>query len=253
MTNSKIALVTGGSRGLGRDMAINLAKKGIDVVITYHTNKTAADEVVGEIEKMGRTGKVFQLDTSAVKGFDEFFNQLSEYLKAEKGRENFDYLINNAGTGLYVPFLETTEEQYDEMANIHLKGVYFLSQKAVPLLADGGRIINISSGLSRFSFPNSSAYGAMKGGVDVFTRYLAKELASRKITANVVAPGAIATEFGGGENKTNEQKRAAVAGATALGRVGEPEDIGGVVAFLCSEDSRWINGQRIEVSGGIFL
>ncbi|WP_339866086.1 SDR family oxidoreductase [uncultured Algoriphagus sp.] len=253
MTNSKIALVTGGSRGLGRDMAINLAKKGNDVVITYHTNKTAADEVVAEIEKLGRTGKVFQLDTSAVKGFDEFFNQLSEYLKAEKGRENFDYLINNAGTGLYVPFLETTEEQYDEMANIHLKGVYFLSQKAVPLLADGGRIINISSGLSRFSFPNSSAYGAMKGGVDVFTRYLAKELASRKITANVVAPGAIATEFGGGENKTNEQKRAAVAGATALGRVGEPEDIGGVVAFLCSEDSRWINGQRIEVSGGIFL
>ena len=253
MTNSKIALVTGGSRGLGRDMAINLAKKGNDVVITYHTNKTAADEVLAEIEKMGRTGKAFKLDTSAVKGLDEFFNQLSEYLKAEKGRENFDYLINNAGTGLYVPFLETTEEQYDEMANIHLKGVYFLSQKAVPLLADGGRIINISSGLSRFSFPNSSAYGAMKGGVDVFTRYLAKELASRKITANVVAPGAIATEFGGGENKTNEQKRAAVAGATALGRVGEPEDIGGVVAFLCSEDSRWINGQRIEVSGGIFL
>jgi len=253
MTDSKIALVTGGSRGLGRDMAINLAKKGIDVVITYHTNKSAADEVVAEIEKLGRTGKALQLDTSVVKSFDGFFAQLAEYLKAEKGRDNFDFLINNAGTGLYVPFLETTEEQFDEMANIHLKGVYFLSQKAVSLLADGGRIINISSGLSRFSLPNSSAYGAMKGGVDVFTRYLAKELASRKITANVVAPGAIATEFGGGENRDNEKKRALISGATALGRVGEPEDIGGVVAFLCSEDSRWINGQRIEVSGGIFL
>ncbi|WP_339880383.1 SDR family oxidoreductase [uncultured Algoriphagus sp.] len=253
MTNNKIALVTGGSRGLGRDMAINLAKNGNDVVITYHTNKSAADEVVAEIEKFGQTAKALQLDSSDVKTFAGFFSDLKDYLENEKGRESFDFLINNAGTGLYVPFLETTEEQFDEMANIHLKGVYFLTQKAVPLLADGGRIINISSGLSRFSFPNSSAYGAMKGGVDVLTRYLAKELASRKITANVVAPGAIATEFGGGENKTNEQKRAAVAGATALGRVGEPEDIGGVIAFLCSEDSRWINGQRLEVSGGIFL
>ena len=253
MTNSKIALVTGGSRGLGRDMAINLAQKGNDVVITFHTNKSAADEVVAEIEKLGQTAKALQLDSSDVKTFAGFFSQLSEYLTKEKGRESFDFLINNAGTGLYVPFLETTEEQFDEMANIHLKGVYFLSQKAVPLLADGGRIINISSGLSRFSLPNSSAYGAMKGGVDVLTRYLAKELAPRKITANVVAPGAIATEFGGGENRDNEKKRAIISGATALGRVGEPEDIGGVIAFLCSEDSRWINGQRIEVSGGIFL
>ncbi|WPR73982.1 SDR family NAD(P)-dependent oxidoreductase [Algoriphagus sp. NG3] len=253
MTNSKIALVTGGSRGLGRDMAINLAQKGIDVVITYHTNKSAAEEVVEEIEKLGRSGKAFQLDSSDVKTFDGFFAQLSTYLKEEKGVEAFDFLINNAGTGIYTPFLETSEEQFDEMANIHLKGVYFLSQKAVPLLSDGGRIINISSGLARFSLPNSSAYAAMKGGVEVFTRYLAKELGPRGITANVVAPGAIATDFGGGENRDNEKKRTVIAGATALGRVGEAEDIGGVVAFLCSEEARWINGQRIEVSGGIFL
>lgn len=253
MGDSKIALVTGGSRGLGRDMAINLAQKGIDVVITYHTNKFAAEEVVTEIEKLGRSGKVFQLDSSDVKTFDGFFAQLSTYLKEEKGVETFDFLINNAGTGIYTLFLETSEEQFDEMANIHLKGVYFLSQKAVPLLSDGGRIINISSGLARFSFPNSSAYAAMKGGVEVFTRYLAKELGHRGITANVVAPGAIATDFGGGQTRDNEQMRNLISSVTALGRVGEAEDIGGVVAFLCTEDARWINGQRIEVSGGIFL
>lgn len=253
MTDSKIALVTGGSRGLGRDMAINLAQKGIDVVITYHTNKSAAKAVVTEIEKLGRSGKAIQLDSSDVKTFNGFFAQLSTYLKEEKGAETFDFLINNAGTGIYTPFLETSEEQFDEMANIHLKGVYFLSQKAVPLLSDGGRIINISSGLARFSFPNSSAYAAMKGGVEVFTRYLAKELGPRQITANVVAPGAIATDFGGGQTRDNEQRRNLISSVTALGRVGEAEDIGGVVAFLCTEDARWINGQRIEVSGGIFL
>ena len=253
MSTNKIALVTGGSRGLGRDMAMNLAEKGIDVIITYHSNKTAADEVVSELKQMGRSAHALQLDTSKVKSFDGFYDELSSYLKEETGETKFDFLINNAGTGIYTPFTETTEEQYDEMHNIHLKGVYFLTQKALPYLRDGSRIINISSGLARFSFPNSSAYAAMKGGVEVFTRYLAKELADRKITANVVAPGAIATEFGGGENKTNEKKRNAVKSVTALGRVGEPEDIGGVVAFLCSVDARWINGQRIEVSGGCML
>jgi len=253
MSKRKIALVTGGSRGLGRNMALSIAKKGIDLVITYHTNKDAADVVVAEIEKLGCTAKALQLDTSDTTGFEVFFAQLSDYLKEDKGVETFDFLINNAGTGIYTPFLETTEEQFDEMANIHLKGVYFLTQKAVPFLNDGGRIINISTGLARFSLPNSSAYAAMKGGVDVLTRYLAKELASRKITANSVAPGAVATEFGGGENLDNDKKRALISSATALGRVGEPDDIGGVVAFLCTEDSRWINGQRIEVSGGIML
>jgi len=253
MTNRKIALVTGGSRGLGRDMALRLASKGIDVIITYHSNKSSADEVVAEIEKMGCMSGAFQLDTGKTATFDSFFNQLSAFLKNKTGSENFDFLINNAGTGIYQPFLETTEEQFDEMCNIHLKGTYFLTQKAISYLNEGGRIVNISSGLARYSFPNSSAYAAMKGGVEVFTRFLAKELGHRRITANVVAPGAIATDFGGGENKNNEQKIKAVSNFTALGRMGNPDDIGGVVAFLCTDDAKWINGQRIEVSGGIFL
>ncbi|MHA7101867.1 SDR family oxidoreductase [Roseivirga pacifica] len=253
MTNTKIALVTGGSRGLGRDMAINIAKKGIDVVFTYHSNEKAAMEVESAIEALGQKAAAFQLDTSDVSSFDAFFTKVSAYLSENYGKPNFDYIVNNAGTGIYKPFVDTTEADFDEMMNIHLKGVYFLTQKAVALMNDGGGIINISSGLARFTFPNSSAYAAMKGAIDVFTRYLAKELGGRGIRANVVAPGAIATEFGGGENKTNEQKRKVVASVTALGRVGEPEDIGGIVAFLCTEDARWINGQRIEASGGTML
>ena len=253
MSKNKIALVTGGSRGLGRDMAINLAKKGINVIITYHSNRSAADEAVAEISQLGASAYALQLDTGKIASFDQFFMDLSNYLKSELEEDKFDFLINNAGTGIYQPFIETTEEQFDEMVNVHFKGVYFLTQKALPFLNDGSRIINISSGLTRFTFPNSSAYAPTKAAVEVFTKYLAKELAHRKIRANVVAPGAVATDFGGGENKTNEQKRKAVTAATALGRVGKPEDIGGVVAFLCTEDSQWINGQRIEASGGILL
>ncbi|MGE5943685.1 MAG: SDR family oxidoreductase [Flavobacteriales bacterium] len=253
MTENKIALITGGSRGLGKDMAINIAKKGIDVIITYHSNEEAANDVVAEIQQLGRNAKAFQLDTSKISEFDNFFKQLSNYLKSQNTEGRFDFLINNAGTGLYKPFADTTEADLDEMFNIHYKGVYFLTQKALPFLNDGGRIINISSGLARFSFPNASAYASMKGAVEVFTRYLAKELSPRRIVANVVAPGAIATDFGGGENKTNEKKREAVANFTALGRVGEADDVGSVVAFLCTEDAKWINGQRLEVSGGIFL
>ena len=253
MKHNKIALVTGGSRGLGKNMAIKLSKKGIDVIITYHSNKSAADDVVAEIKDNGQKAKAFQLDTKTIKSFDVFIEQLSAYLTEEYGSPNLDFLINNAGTGIYKPFLETTESDFDEMVNIHFKGVYFLTQKMVPILNDGGRIINISSGLARFSLPNSSAYASAKGAVDVFTRYLAKELAHRKIGANVVAPGAVATDFGGGENKTNEKKRDIISSNTALGRVGQPEDIGGIVAFLCTEDAYWLNGQRIEVSGGIML
>lgn len=253
MNKNKIALVTGGSRGLGRDMVINLAKKGIDILFTYHSNSSAADDVKSEVVKLGQKCEVFQLDTSDVKSFDAFFKNVSSYLNSEYGTPHFDFLINNAGTGIYQPFLETTEEQFDKMVNIHFKGVYFLSQKAVSMMNDEGGIVNISSGLSRFSLPNSSAYASAKGAIDVFTRYLAKELGNRKIRANVVAPGAIATDFGGGENKTNEKKRDTVSNFTALGRVGEPEDIGGIVAFLCSEDAKWINGQRIEASGGMML
>jgi len=252
-TKNKIALVTGGSRGLGRDMAINLAKKGIDVVFTYHTNKQKADEVVGEIQSLGQKAIALQLDTSNVKLFDEFFKKLSTVLKEQTGSTNFDFLINNAGTALYAPFAETTEEQFDTVMNIHYKGVFFLTQKALPFINNGGRIINISSGLARFSFPGSSAYGSMKGAIEVLTRYLAKELGPRGIAANVVAPGAIATDFGGGRVRDNKDLNQQIAGLTALGRVGVAEDVGGVVAFLCTEEARWINAQRIEVSGGTLL
>lgn len=252
-TKNKIALVTGGSRGLGRDMAINLAKKGIDVVFTYNSNKTAADEVVAEIQSLGQKSIAFQLDTSNVKAFDNFFKEVTTHLQENTGSPNFDFLINNAGTALYAPFTETTEEQFDDITNIHFKGVYFLTQKALPYLNNGGRIINISSGLARVSIPGSSAYGSMKGAVEVLTRYLAKELGPRRIAANVVAPGAIETDFGGGRVRDNKEMNDMVAGFTALGRAGLPEDIGGVVAFLCTEEARWINGQRIEVSGGMAL
>ncbi len=250
---TKIALITGGSRGLGRDMAINLAKKGIDVILTYHSNQQAAQEVLAEIVNIGQKAKAFQLDTSNRNDFDDFFGELSTFLNNELKVTHIDYLINNAGTGIYQAFSETTEEQFDQMFNIHFKGVYFFTQKALPFLNDGGGIVNISSGLTRFTFPNSSAYASMKGAVEVFTRYLAKELGNRGIRANVVAPGAIATDFGGGETRDNEQKRNGLSSITALGRVGEPDDIGSVVAFLCTDGAKWINGQRIEVSGGVLL
>lgn len=253
MKRTKVAVITGGSRGLGKDMAINIAKKGINVIITYHSNKSAAEEVVTRIEEIGQKAKAFQLDTSNTTVFEDFFYQLSTYLNLENGNPNFDFLINNAGSGIYQSFVETTEEQFDKMFNIHLKGVYFLTQRALTFMNEGSRIINISSGLARFTFPNSSAYASMKGAVEVFTRYLAKELGHKGITANVVAPGAIATDFGGGDTKNNEQKRNVLSSITPLGRVGQPEDIGSVVSFLCSDDAQWINGQRIEVSGGALL
>lgn len=253
MKVKKIALVTGGSRGLGKNMALSMAEKGLDVMLTYHSNKDEAEKVVSEIEKIGQRASAFQLDTSNTKGFDAFFKNVSEYLSKTYSTAHFDFLINNAGTGIYKSFVETTETDFDEMMNIHIKGVYFLTQKAVPMLNDGGGIINISSGLARFSLPGSSAYGSMKGAVETFTKYLAKELGDRKIRANVVAPGAVATDFGGGENKTNENKRSLISQNTALGRVGEPNDIGGIVAFLCTDDAKWINGQRIEASGGMML
>jgi len=252
-TNSKIALVTGGSRGLGRNMAISIAKKGIDVIITYHSKKDEALEVVASIEQTGQKAAALQLNTGDVKSFDSFYNEMKTVLKNTFNSNHFDFLINNAGTALYAPFADTTEEQFETIFNIHFKGVFFLTQKALPYLNDGGRIINISSGLARFSYPGSSAYGSMKGAIEVFTRYIAKELGSRAIAANVVAPGAIETDFGGGRVRDNKEINDQIAGNTALGRVGLPDDIGGVVAFLCTEDAKWINGQRIEVSGGINL
>lgn len=251
--SNKTAVVTGGSRGLGRDMALSLAKKGVDVVLTYHSNKAEAEKVAAEIESLEQKGYVFQLDVGEIKSFDDFYAKVTERLKEETGSAKFDFLINNAGIALSAPFSETTEEQLDQIFNIHYKGVFFLTQKALPFIKDGGRIINISSGLARFSFPNYSAYGSMKGAIEVLTRYLAKELGARGIAANAVAPGAIETDFGGGLVRDNKELNAQLAGLTSLGRVGLPDDIGGVVAFLCTDEAKWINGQRIEVSGGIFL
>lgn len=253
MTTNKIALVTGGSRGLGKDMALNLAKKGIDVILTYHSKKEEALAVVADVEKAGQKAAALQLDAGDIKSFPAFFDDVKATLKETFGTERFDFLVNNAGTALYGAFTDTTEEQFDAALNIHYKGVFFLTQKALPILNDGGRIINISSGLARFSFPGSSAYGSMKGAIEVLTRYLARELGSRQIAANVVAPGAIETDFGGGHVRDNKELNAQVAGMTALGRVGLPDDVGGVVAFLCTEDAKWINGQRIEVSGGTLI
>lgn len=250
---NKIAIVTGGSRGLGRDMVINLAKNGNNIIFTYHSNKTEADKVVEEVLSIGQKAIAYQLDVSNIKSFDSFVEQVGNYLQEHEGAPNFDFLVNNAGTGSYGSVTETTEEVFDSLMNVHFKGVYFLTQKLLPLLNDGGRIINISSGLTRVSFPNVSAYASMKGAIETYTRCLAKELGSRQITANTIAPGAIATDFGGGSNKTDENKRKGVASVTALGRVGVPEDIGGVVAFLCTPEAGWMNGQRIELSGGMMI
>ncbi|MES2515022.1 MAG: SDR family oxidoreductase [Bacteroidota bacterium] len=249
-TKNKIALVTGGSRGLGKNMAIALAKKGIDVVITYNANKEAADAVVSEIQSIGQHACAFQLDTSKIQALDAFIEQMSGYLKEKTGSPNFDYLINNAGTALYMPVTDVTEEQMDSIYNIHYKGIFFLTQKALPLMNDGGGIVNISSGLTRITMPGSAVYGSIKTAVESLTRYMAKELGPRKIRVNVVAPGAIETDFGGGRVRDNKELNDQIAGFTALGRVGVPDDIGGVVAFLCTEDARWVNAQRIEVSGG---
>ena len=252
-TKSKIAIVTGGSRGLGKDMVLNLAKNGHNIILTYHSNQLEAEKVVAAVLALGQKAMAFQLDVSKLSSFDGFVSQVTQHLQAHEGSPNFDYLINNAGTGLYQTIADTTESQFDDLLNVHFKGVYFLTQKLLPIMNDGGRIINISSGLTRVSFPGSSAYACMKGAIEIFTNYLAKELGSRKIAANTIAPGAIATDFGGGSNRDNEDKRKIISSVTALGRVGEPEDIGGVVAFLCSEQASWINGQRIEVSGGMMI
>lgn len=248
----KTAIITGASRGLGRDMALNLAKNGVDIIFSYHSNETKANKLISAIKALGQKATALQFDANVPESATTFIGRATDYLRKENDSPNFDFLINNAGTGTYNLAADTTEEQFDEMMNVHLKSVYFLTQAALPFINASGRIINISSGLARFSLPGMSAYAMMKGGVEVFTRYLAKELGERGITANVVAPGAIATDFAGGSNR-DADKQSLIASITALGRVGEAEDIGGVVAFLCSDKARWINGQRIEVSGGMLV
>ncbi|MFD2718499.1 SDR family NAD(P)-dependent oxidoreductase [Hymenobacter monticola] len=250
MSNSKIALVTGGSRGLGKDMALNLAQKGLDVILTYHTQQAEAEAVVAEVTAQGRKAVALQLDASDVSSFARFFEQVQAALRDTFNAEKFDFLINNAGTGLYAPFASTSVQQFDDMLNIHFKGPYFLTQQALPLLNDGGGIVNISSGLTKMTNDLSSAYASMKGGVEILTRYLAKALGPRRIRVNVVAPGAVETDFGGGRTRDNKDVNAHIASLTALGRVGLPTDIGPVVAFLCTPEAGWVNAQRIEVSGG---
>jgi NAD(P)-dependent dehydrogenase (short-subunit alcohol dehydrogenase family) len=253
MTQSKIALVTGGSRGLGKDMAIKLAQKGLDVIITYSTKKAEADIVVDEIKKIGQKATSIQLNITETNTFDNFFNNVKNELVIKFNAEKIDFLINNAGIGIYNNFSTTTEEQFDELLRIQFKGPFFLTQKALEFINDGGGIVNISTGLTRFAFAGYSAYASMKGAIETLTKYQAKELGDRKIRVNVVAPGAIETDFGGGVVRDNTDLNNHISSITALGRVGLADDIGGVVAFLCTEDAKWINAQRIEVSGGVLI
>lgn len=250
---SKIALVTGGSRGLGKSAVLALAKTGIDVVFTYLSKQTEAESLVAQVRDLGRKAVALQLDVGNSKSFAAFAEQLAGALGKEWQRQDFDFLVNNAGMGIYGSFAETTEDQFDQLVNVHFKGTFFLSQALLPLIKNGGRILNVSSGLARFSLPGYSAYGAMKGAVETLTRYMALELGSRNIAVNVVAPGAIETDFGGGSVRDNPQLNQMIASQTALGRVGLPDDIGGVIAALLSDGTSWINGQRIEVAGGIHL
>ena len=251
--NTKIALVTGGSRGLGKNMALRLAEKGHDVIITYNTQKVEALEVVAEIEKQGLKSVAIQLDVNNIGSLTSFIEEVSSVLKEKWSTTTFDFLINNAGVGATIPYMDATEEDFDSLMNIHFKSVYFLTQKALPMMNDNGRIINISSGTTRFCNPGYSIYASMKGAIETFTKYVAKEVGVRGITANVIAPGPIETDFNSAAIRNNAQLKDRLSTMTALGRVGEANDIGGIVAFLCSEDGYWINGQRIEASGGISL
>jgi NAD(P)-dependent dehydrogenase (short-subunit alcohol dehydrogenase family) len=250
---SKIAIITGANRGLGRSAALRLAADGTDLIITYRSHADEAAAVVGEVTTMGRTAFALRLDTGEVGTFEEFAADVRRALKEGWSRETFDFLVNNAGAGAPAPIGEMTIDAFDQLMNVHFRGVYFLTQTLVPLLADGGRIINLSTGLARFTLPGWSAYASMKGAVEVFTRYLAKELGPRGITANTVAPGPIATDFGGGMVRDNEQVQAHMAGQTALGRVGVARDIGGVISALLQDGTGWVTAQRIEASGGTLI
>ncbi|MFS2221603.1 SDR family NAD(P)-dependent oxidoreductase [Pantoea sp. B65] len=249
----KIALITGGSRGLGKNAALKLAKNNSDIILTYRTQQQEAQAVVQEIEALGARAVALPLDVADSSSFAAFVAEVKNQLRTHWQRESFDYLLNNAGIGIHASFEETSEEQFDQLVNIHFKGPFFLTQKLLPLLVNGGRILNVSSGLARFSLPGYSAYAAMKGAMEVLTRYQAKELGARGIAVNIIAPGAIETDFGGGSVRDNAQLNAFVASQTALGRVGLPDDIGDAIALILSDESGWINAQRIEVSGGMFL
>jgi NAD(P)-dependent dehydrogenase (short-subunit alcohol dehydrogenase family) len=245
-----ITLITGASRGLGRNTALSIARHGGDVILTYQSRAQDAQAVVAEIEAMDRKAVAFQLDTGDVAAFAPFAERLRKALRDTWQRDSFDHLVNNAGHGEYATIDQTSVAQFDRLVNVHFKGVFFLTQTLLPLIANGGRIVNLSSGLTRFAYPGYAAYAAAKGAVEVLTDYLAKELGSRGITVNTVAPGAIETDFGGGAVRDNPQINKSLANITALGRVGLPDDIGPMIASLLSTDNRWVNAQRIEVSGG---
>lgn len=248
---TKIALVTGSSRGLGKDMALNIARKGMDVIVTYRNNEEDAKATVKEIEASGRQAVAIHLDLTDPSTLDSVVKEVLKALQTQWGTQNLDFLVNNAGMGATVPFLDVTEELFNEFLNVHFKGVYFLTQKLVPHINAGGRIINISTGTTRFSNPGYSVYASMKGAIEVFTRYLAKELGARGIGANVVAPGPVETDFNKEAIRNNPEMKNRLSSLSPFGRVGNADDIGSVMAFLCTEDAKWINGQRIEVSGGI--
>ncbi|MEW4398712.1 SDR family oxidoreductase [Agrobacterium tumefaciens] len=250
---TKIALITGGSRGLGRNTAMALARAGVDVVITYKSQEQQALEAVSEIAALGRKAVAIRLDTAETSSFKPFVETLQGKLDVIWSRDRIDFLVNNAGIGARASIETTSEETFDQLISIHLKGVFFLTQALLPVIADGGRVVNVSTGLTRFSLPGYAAYAMMKGGIEVFTRYLAKELGPRSIAVNTVAPGAIETDFGGGVVRDNAGLNAMIAGQTALGRVGLPDDIGPVVASLLADGTGWVNAQRIEASGGMFL
>ena len=250
-TETKIALVTGGSRGLGKDMAISIAKKGFDVILTYRNNEEDAKQTVATIEQWSQKAIALQLDMGDFFSLDGFVQNVTEVLQKEWDTNSFDFLINNAGMGATVPFEKVTEEIFNNFLNVHFKGVYFLTQKCLPLINQGGRIINISTGTTRFCVPGYSVYASMKGAIETFTKYLAKELGVKGITANVVAPGPVETDFNNAAIRSNPNMKGVLSSLSPLGRVGQADDIGSVVAFLCTEDAKWINGQRIEVSGGI--
>lgn len=251
-TSPRTTLITGGSRGLGRNAALAVAASGSDVIVTYHSRADEAAEVVRQVEAAGRLAAALPLEVADADSFPAFADAVRGVLAGWR-RERFDALVNNAGIGLRAPIAETTQAQFDELVRVHLKGPYFLTQALLPLIADGGRILNLSSGLARFALPGYSAYAIMKGGIEVFTRYLAKELGERRISVNTLAPGAIETDFGGGATRDNPQVNAMVASVTALGRAGQPDDIGPVVAALLAPDTGWINAQRVEASGGMFV
>ncbi|EMG9896910.1 SDR family NAD(P)-dependent oxidoreductase [Enterobacter hormaechei] len=249
----RIALVTGGSRGLGKNAVLKLAAEGTDIILTWNSSQQEAQEVVREIEGKGRKAAALQLNVGDTASIARFAQQVKETLTHVWQRDTFDYLVNNAGTGLYAPYTETTEAQFDDAVNIHFKGPFFLTQQLLPLIKDGGRILNVSSGLARFTQPGSGTYAAMKGAMEVLTRYQAKELGARGISVNIIAPGAIETDFGGGRVRDNAELNQLLASQTALGRVGLPDDIGDAIAALLSDKLGWMNAQRIEVSGGMFL